>query len=1429
MLLHSVLGKKSNLLSCLFLLSLCYAFCTPLRATRPFTPEVADKIPEAWRWAAIPELRNLGPRCISQGADGKMWFGVAGGITSYDGYEWTKFELPTQFAGYSVTCIAVKNERAVYVGTDEGLLMLKQGAWTKLFPFSDAEQASVSDLIILPDGSILAGLKAIDHAKNVAGLLRIRINDVLLYAAKSTLTSLSPSTLSVLKVEQIPPSLTITDHGRQVMSVRDLLLGRENRIYVAVSGNDADGSIGIFRYDRGMNNELRLERQHSHTEGLNIRGGIDMAETETGDLWVVSRAHDLGVQHFDGRRWTSVLLSDTFGGVNSQSSVLACSDGTIWVDGHGRFFRLSEGDWKMYEYPEVNISTASRFTFYETADKSVWVLGFMSEVFRFDNTFDTWATYENLNFQLETDDGTSWFIGARGGVVQKRFGNWQISGTEAGLMNQPVRVFTTSYGEMWAVGSHEGVAATAYLNDDGWKMKLHPRVSWGIDYRAVFEDRDGSLWFGCGVDIKPEAGHLGGVLELRSPQRNKTEWIHHATAPGDYLNSCYGIGQSSDGVLWFGGKKLHYFSEGEWGEATGFDWLGGHIDVVQNAPDGTLWVGTRYHGIAIYDGKEWRRHTVDDGLPSNNIISIDASDPGNVWVATYGGVCHYDGEKWTANLFPQSLVLSPENTRLARGTSGFLWFNRSGIDWRRRGMIWPEVAPSVYAGHRTVAYNQDKNPPRTRIITKPGEVDQAGNVTVFWAGNDYFEQTTIDELQYSFRLNEETWSNYSPEKYHRFEGLPAGDYRLEVRSRDRDFNVDSRPPVQAFQVLSAWWLRPQFLFVAALALLTIGVLQYLVLRHYQRLKVLNVELEHKSGLLRQRNEQVREQKGKLEHSLAEIQEISTSRLRFFTNVSHEFRTPLSLILGPVDELLDGVNPVNDGMRDKYYTIIQRNGQRILRLINQILQIYKVEDSSLAYRPVRADLTEFVRQITTQFGPLANQRGVTLLTEYSGPSLFTEFDGDKIEKILFNLLSNAFKNVSTGGTIRVELDETAADNLGVPIAIGTGATSFSEKSGVNVKLSVTDDGSGIPADSLTRIFDRFYQVKKTASADLHLGLGIGLSYIKELVGTHGGTISVTSDPGVATTFTVLLPSVNTSSEDTVSAITTLPSANMQYALEELRISLSPLSLQADKSAAPDTASADVPTHKTKLLIVEDDLDTRIFLRTCFEARCKVIEATNGEDGLTLAKSEYPDLIISDVTMPKMDGIDFCTVLKNDFDTSHIPVILLTARTREEEKIRGFRVGADAYIEKPFSYRVLESRVAALIRSRDRLRRHFQGSGEVDTSEGRMASVDEEFLQRAISTVEEQMDNSDLDAQGLSHLLGVSRIQLYRKLKALTGQTVNKFVRSVRLKHASQLLIERNLSISEIAYKTGFAAPNHFSTYFKKHYGVSPSAYQRKHGR
>lgn len=1374
-----------------------HALSFALFAQVPFHQQVADKITEPWRWTSFDELRGRSVRCMSEGINGVFWFGVDQGIMRYSGYDWNLIPFPDSISGISVTALCEGPDGSIWTGTDAGLFLVQNGIWRKVFPGAGIQQAVVNDIVRLPGGSVLAGISETGNNALISGLLHINQTSVTLYASSATYQFLSRQEDQRFNLITIPERLTIKNrNGVNVFSISDLYIQNDGNILIAISNKHGNGKIAVCNFNQGAPGNLLIEAVYSENDGLFIKSSVKVTESQKGEIWAVSTAYEMGIQVFKDDSWHEIRVSDIFGGIESQSSVLACSDGSVWIEGHGRIFRMIDDQWTVYQYPEIPITTASRFVFHESSDKKIWVLGVLDELYLFDNTFEKWITYEDLVFQGETSNGDSWYLHKNGQVILSRHGEWFAFGTNDGLMDTPVRVFITSSGEVWALGSHEQSAATAYLKENQWVMMTHPGLSWGVDYRGCYESADGSLWFGCSVDIQAEKGQRGGVIRFQAAEDGSWHWTHLPEDEGVIIGNCYGIGSSNDGRIWVGGKPLYTFDGSNWEKFTGIDKLEEFVDYVDTDEKGNLWLASRYFGIFRFDGESWENYTMEDGLPSNNIINIFAESESRIWATTHGGLSLFDGNTWTDISFPGMMSFVNEGGSIMKGETGHIWFNMSTNDWVRRGLTQDKTNPTAFEFFRTVRYMPDHTPPETWILSYQKQVNQREDANIFWGGRDFFNETPVNDLQYSWRLNEEEWTSFSDESFHTLNGLKPGNYQLEVRTRDMGLNIDSSPAAIEFRVLVPWWKHPVLILLASITLGLIVYLQYRVLTNNKKLQLLNQSLENKSD--------------ELNNALTKMQKLVYSRLRFFTNVSHEFRTPLGLILGPVEELKESENLISDSTRNKYYDIIHRNATRILRLINQILEVYKVEENTLEFVPARGDLVLQISGIVDLFDHLADQHGISLKFEHSHTTMVFGYDHDKIEKIIFNLLSNAFRNVPLNGNIKVsaELKEEGNNRM--------------------VHITVADNGRGILPEDYEKIFERFYHNESGSYRQLHAGTGIGLAYIKDLVKAHNGSIEVSSEPGIETVFMVKIPFAEEVKDETIGKQSIENSARalsgeIHKAVAELG---SFLSDKHQEEAIEDKQYEDNEDKQATILVVDDDMDTRIFIRHCLENNYNIIEANNGLEGIHSARVEHPDLIISDIMMPEHDGIQFCQIIKTDFDTSHIPFILLSAKAKVSDKIKGIEIGADAYLEKPFNNKLLQSHIDNLLRSRKQLRKIFREEIQIQPSEMKMASLDEQFISKAVELIEKYIEDEKLDAEKLAREVGVSRIQLYRKIKALTGQTVNQFIRSIRLKQAARFLSDHQLTVSEIAYKSGFSAPNHFASYFKEYFGMTPTEYREQ---
>ncbi len=545
-----------------------------------------------------------------------------------------------------------------------------------------------------------------------------------------------------------------------------------------------------------------------------------------------------------------------------------------------------------------------------------------------------------------------------------------------------------------------------------------------------------------------------------------------------------------------------------------------------------------------------------------------------------------------------------------------------------------------------------------------------------------------------------------------------------------------------------------------------------------------------------------------------IQELDHLKTRFFTNISHEFRTPLTLLTGPLEELQQKYP------KEALLSMMRRNVSRLQVLINQLLDLSKLEAGEMKVEMQQGNLAQFFLYIFSSFESLAQNQQIHFHITQNQPSFEAYFDADKIEKIITNLLSNAFKFTPTNGRITVEVQYSLASSNGEEknsFPIGGRAVRHGDRyvgTAAWAVIIVSDNGIGIEPQRLPRIFDRFYQVDDTSQRNYE-GTGIGLALVKELVGMLQGTISVSSQVNQGTTFRVELP---------------LSEPVQEPANHPPKTTL--ISQAAITSLYQDTPTASDLNHSGKgpiLLIVEDNPDLRFYLRSLFEAYYQIIEATDGQNGLEVAFETVPDIVVTDLMMPRLDGFSLCQQLKSDERTSHIPVILLTAKATLSDRLEGLELGADDYLQKPFSKDELLIRVKNLLQQRATLHQKFslttptQATTDITTASQKL---DNQFMQKAYDVVEAHLGDSGFEVEDLCRELGMSRTNLHRKLKALTDSSATEFIRKMRLERASRLLREGKHSVSEVAYQVGFESLSYFSKSFQEEFGTAPSEYIRK---
>jgi signal transduction histidine kinase/DNA-binding response OmpR family regulator len=581
-----------------------------------------------------------------------------------------------------------------------------------------------------------------------------------------------------------------------------------------------------------------------------------------------------------------------------------------------------------------------------------------------------------------------------------------------------------------------------------------------------------------------------------------------------------------------------------------------------------------------------------------------------------------------------------------------------------------------------------------------------------------------------------------------YTGLPAGDYVFMVKAANNDgiwgeaamLKVTIRPPFWR-----TWWAYCFYVLVAAAVIFL--VMRYLLLR--ERMK--------QEGALHQ------------------------AKLSFFTNISHEIRTHLALIGGPVEKMLLRKRDEEDRRQLNY---IKKNSESLLQLVRELMDFRKAEAGHMTLRVSKGDIVAFTGEIVQRWEPMAADRAIRLDFAPSAESISLPFDAEQLEKVIVNLLTNALKFTPDGGDIDVLIEE----NRSV------------------VEIRVLDNGKGIAAENLPKLFTNYYQELEYGVRNT--GYGIGLALAKTIVELHKGQLNVESEPGVLTCFTVILP------KKSLSMSTTVPEP-LEGLLE--RPELSPM-------------TEDAPGEKKyTVLVVEDNPELRSFLRSALDDQYDVIEAADGLKGWDTAIEELPDLIITDVMMPGMDGYKLCGKLKSDSRTSHIPTVLLTARSSMADQISGLEMGADIYLAKPFSIHILRLHLRNLLAAREKLRRRYvqeiatPSAGGADPSAAAVPTVDDQFMKKALDFIEEKMDEPEFGVPMLSTHMLMSQPILYKKIKALTDMSVNDFIKSVRLKRAARLLLEKSHTVIEVVYMVGYTDRKHFAKEFKKMFGVTPGEY------
>lgn len=815
-------------------------------------------------------------------------------------------------------------------------------------------------------------------------------------------------------------------------------------------------------------------------------------------------------------------------------------------------------------------------------------------------------------------------------------------------------------------------------------------------------------------------------------------------------------------------------------------------------PKKYLWIGTQGGGLSRLnlEDETFINFSDKDGLPNNVIYGI-LSSGNELWLSTNNGLCRVTMDRYGTPTFRKydvtdGLQGNEFNTNAyCKGSNGELFFGGlNGVN----GFFPSEIRDNIYIPPIVfidLTFLTKATSDEEEFKSKISLVDNHPSISIQYSLNSFtvrfaaLDFTAPEKNKYMYKLSpvQKNWIELGTNRDVTFTELGPGEYDLQVIGSNNDGVWNREGAVLKITIIPPFWsTKWAYLFYSILlAFILYGIRKY--------------ELNRVNLKNRLRQEHFETQK---------LKEIDEMKSEFFANISHEFRTPLTLILGPVEQLEQGETDKN---KKQKLQIVKKSAVTLLKLINQILDLSKIETGKAKLKYEKDDLVGFIKGITMSFISIAERKNIKLSFVDDINYIYTSFDKDAIEKIFYNLLSNAIKFTHDGGQVEVRI--SLADKI--------------EKNSVKTyfcNISVKDTGMGISEDDIPKVFDKFITVEKI-NRTAEQGSGIGLALTKDLVELHNGKISVQSKLGEGSIFTVSIPIDN----DFYNKVEQ-PESNVKQ--EVVKESLAEVNnknildekLFVDQSIIENDA-IEQNDDSLIILIVEDNADVRKYISYYLVNDYKLVEAANGNEGFEKAVDFIPDLIISDVMMPEMDGFTLCKKLKADERTSHIPIILLTAKAGEADKLNGLEFGADDYLIKPFSSKELALRVKNLIEIRQTLRKKFSDSLVIRPKEIATGSVDKLFLEKAMKIVEANMGNEKFTVIDLSNEMNLSHSQLHRKLKALVNQSTTQFIRSIRMQRADELLRNNAGTIAEIAYMVGFGDPSYFTKTFSKHFGYLPS--------
>ena len=1337
---------------------------------------------------------------IFQDKEGFLWFGTIDGLNRYNGYEFEIFRSvlndTTSISNNRINTITEDRYGKLWVGTNNGLNVYDKETdkFTHIdlygpLSLSSSPRKIINDVVYDDKGNDI-------WVATENGVIKIKLTDI--------------DTLHNLKFSYYLNDAT-NDRSLDSNNVNSILISKEE-LWI-----NTDGQY-LNKYNRSKDDFDRVFIDSGNPYELNHIPKRVFIDSD-GDFLIGNDLSDMIFWIRDKNEFEHLSLVDFHIPV---SNIYQDDNGIFWLstDGHG-IYLYDKKQGKITQqivnnlFDPFSLANDKPSIIYEDRNDILWIGSYDKGVSKLDPSKYSFGHYyhqpnslEGLSEKivqsvLQDAKGRIWLGAYNGGLnlfdekneSYKHYKN--VPGNANSLSSDKILyTFESSDGKIWICTLDGGLNSfdpekevfKRYENDVFNPKSIGQNSVW-----AGLEDFEKRIWIGLRTDglnlLDPKTGVFSNYRNTSLKDIGLTSnvilYLYVDSKKRLLIGTTLGLNiVELDKLTEFAPKEIDFARVNEEGVE------GNRINFITEDYKGNIWLGTD-SGIFVLDEnlKQIKSYSSHDGLPNNLVVGLQEDDNHNFWITSKSGLSFlnpvtneirnfnvHDGLQG-AEFQTKSIDKTKDGRILAGGLNGFNIFHPDNIKLPADVKLQPLIT-SFKLNNKKVVKGDSIN---GRVLINSA-LDSIGKIKLKYDENYisfefvalYFENP--EQVQYAYKMQglDDDFVNIGNNRVVNHSNLEPGNYTFEVKASVDGKWGNAGSAKMDIEILPPFWKTWWMYLIYAIAG---GFLLWAVMYYY--------------------TQKVRE---------GQKHELDQMKLQFFVNVSHEFRTPLTLILNPVDKILSSINESSPMMNSAQ--TIQRSARRLLHLVNQLLDYRKMDVGMMPLQLEKGNIVKFSEDIFMLFKDLADQKELTYTFTSDSKKIQAHFDLDKVEKIITNLISNAIKFTPPEGTIEVSISKVTKK-----VKTYESVLFIREKMGDYVEIIVKDTGRGLDKVQLKNIFSRFYNLDPSKT-----GTGIGLNFSKALAEMHGGDISVESQSKKGSKFTVRLP-LNLDEE----AIETENIKN-EFRINSMKAveyeMLTTNELVTSKDFQEQTGDKDRPT----VLVVEDNKELRTHLVNDLREFYQVKQAANGEKGLKMAKKHLPDMIISDVMMPIMDGFELCKNLKNEFETCHIPVLLLTAKSLDDDRVEGYHSGADGYLSKPFVTRVLIARINNLLETKKRIRQRFSEIGGIfPASEVTTNTIDEVFLDKVTKTILDNVGDMDFKQEDLLKELGIGRSQLYRKINSLTGKNPSHYMRTVRLRYASELLKENKYSVKEISYMTGFNSTAYFSKTFRELFDVTPTEF------